>query len=175
MSTFLPFFFLNRPRCMQLAGELPPAVAAYDRALQLEPQHVNAIYNRALALQDDGDLGRALAGYAAALAIDPRYEPDLARPRYETKNFKRDTFLSFLLHHHHHQPRGRTAQQLQRASGPGRVGRRGAMLHSPRAGTQPPGYMSYLAVSYPGVASTVASTCSYDMACPAVLNLSVQT
>jgi Ca-activated chloride channel family protein len=38
----------NRGNALARAGQLEPAIEAYDRALDLDPQHADAIYNRAL-------------------------------------------------------------------------------------------------------------------------------
>jgi tetratricopeptide (TPR) repeat protein len=52
-------------------GELPAAMTAYRKALQLDPRYFEAQHNLALAASDSGDVPGALSGYELALAILP--------------------------------------------------------------------------------------------------------
>jgi tetratricopeptide (TPR) repeat protein len=54
-------------------GEHQQAIAAYDQALALDPQHARALNNRALAYQALGQFDQALAGFEAAERADPTY------------------------------------------------------------------------------------------------------
>ncbi len=56
---------------------LDEAVAAYDRAIALDPAYVAAHYNRGNALRALGRFDEALAGYERALALQPGYMPAL--------------------------------------------------------------------------------------------------
>jgi Flp pilus assembly protein TadD len=46
------------------------AIQDYSRALQLNPQHVKAYYNRAVALERHGRLDEALSDYSRAAQLD---------------------------------------------------------------------------------------------------------
>ncbi|MGQ9550455.1 MAG: tetratricopeptide repeat protein [Roseiflexus sp.] len=53
-------------------GDRAAARAAFDAALHVRPQHVDALYERALILYADGDLDAALADLDTALRLSPR-------------------------------------------------------------------------------------------------------
>ncbi|MCL6509632.1 MAG: tetratricopeptide repeat protein [Anaerolineae bacterium] len=55
------------------AGLKAEALAAYDRALALDPNLVQAHYNRGVVLDDLGRTAEALAAYDRALEINPQY------------------------------------------------------------------------------------------------------
>lgn len=54
-------------------GRFDEAIAAYDRALELDPEQAEARYRRGTARLRKGDLDRALSDFNEALAIDPRH------------------------------------------------------------------------------------------------------
>lgn len=49
------------------------AVAAYQQAIQIQPEHVDAHLNLGRLLQGDGGAGEAAAHYKRALELDPRH------------------------------------------------------------------------------------------------------
>jgi tetratricopeptide (TPR) repeat protein len=53
------------------SGDLPAAVAAYDRVIAADPEHFAAHGNRGVALRRLGRLDEALASYDAAIALKP--------------------------------------------------------------------------------------------------------
>jgi tetratricopeptide (TPR) repeat protein len=53
------------------SGDLPAAVAAYDRVIAANPEHVAAYSNRGVALRRLGRTDEALASYDAAIAVQP--------------------------------------------------------------------------------------------------------
>ncbi len=55
------------------AGRPDDAVAAYDRALELDPSYIAGHFSRANTLRDRGDLAEALAGYECALGLQPAF------------------------------------------------------------------------------------------------------
>jgi tetratricopeptide (TPR) repeat protein len=62
-----------RAVAQQKLGDLAGAIADYEQALALNPQHAAAYYNRGTARQDQGDLARAIADYEQAIALNPQY------------------------------------------------------------------------------------------------------
>lgn len=69
----------QRPELHMLAGRaykalnnLPHAIGAYRRSLQLEPRLAAAHVSLGIALKASGDLDAAIVSYRAALAIDPQ-------------------------------------------------------------------------------------------------------
>jgi tetratricopeptide (TPR) repeat protein len=52
-------------------GDDEQAIADYDRAIALEPDHARAYHNRGVARFDQGDLEGAIADYTQAIALDP--------------------------------------------------------------------------------------------------------
>ncbi len=52
-------------------GELPEAVAAYRRAVELDPDHVNAWSGLAMALARSDDLDGAIEAGRRAVELDP--------------------------------------------------------------------------------------------------------
>jgi hypothetical protein len=54
-------------------GKLDGAAAAYRRALEIEPQHVDAHYNLGIVLQEQGKLDDAIAAYRSALEFSPAF------------------------------------------------------------------------------------------------------
>ncbi len=54
-------------------GQFDEAIAQYRKALEIEPDHVNAHYNLGLALVERGQVEEAIAHYRKALDINPDY------------------------------------------------------------------------------------------------------
>ncbi|MCS6938716.1 MAG: tetratricopeptide repeat protein [Roseiflexus sp.] len=54
-------------------NSLAQAVAAYTRAIALNPNNPIAYYNRGIACAEQGDLARAIADYTRAIDLDPKY------------------------------------------------------------------------------------------------------
>ena len=65
--------FSNRGAALQMLGRLDEALASYDAALALEPNHAVLLYNRGRTLEDLGRLDEALAAYQKALSLNPNY------------------------------------------------------------------------------------------------------
>jgi len=67
-------------------GRFEEAIAAFDRALMIDPGFTDALYNRAKALKDQGRIGAAAEAYIEYLARQPN-DPDglynLANIRFE--------------------------------------------------------------------------------------------
>jgi tetratricopeptide (TPR) repeat protein len=55
------------------AGDFDRAIADFDRAIQLNPEHADAFYNRGVAWSAKGDAERAVADYSAAIALQPSH------------------------------------------------------------------------------------------------------
>jgi len=55
----------------QQARQLPEAITAYRRAIQLDPAYFDAYYNLGVVSVQAGNLSQALSAYETALAIDP--------------------------------------------------------------------------------------------------------
>ena len=68
-----PTLWANRGLCLHDAGSLLEAVAALDRALALDPQHVDARVNAALVCMDRGELAAAGAHLQHALTAAPDF------------------------------------------------------------------------------------------------------
>jgi len=73
----LPDPHTNLGMARLIAGDAKGALDAFDRALQLEPRHVPALYNRASALNSLGRLDECLKALDATLAVDPKFAPAL--------------------------------------------------------------------------------------------------
>ncbi len=68
MARFRAGFALQKPKV-----DLPAAIEAYRRAIEIDPRYAVAHNNLGLALHDSGDVEAAIAAYRTALEIDPRY------------------------------------------------------------------------------------------------------
>ena len=68
-----PEHHFNHGRQLASLGRHREALEAYERALALEPRHVEALNNRGLALAALGQHARAIESYDAALAQRPHY------------------------------------------------------------------------------------------------------
>jgi tetratricopeptide (TPR) repeat protein len=65
----------NLGMALQTAGRYDEALAAFDRALEIEPRDVTSLYNRAATLHLLGREEDALAALDATLAVDPAFPP----------------------------------------------------------------------------------------------------
>jgi len=70
-SGLVPAFHNNLGNALKAQAKFEPAVASYQRALALRPDHVEAHYNLGVALQSQGKLHEAAASYRRALALKP--------------------------------------------------------------------------------------------------------
>jgi tetratricopeptide (TPR) repeat protein len=52
---------------------LPEALADLSRAIEIDPKHAMAFYNRGQVEEKLGDRGKAIADYRRALTLDPAY------------------------------------------------------------------------------------------------------
>jgi lipoprotein NlpI len=48
------------------------AVADYDQAILIRPDHFEAFYNRGLALADKQEYAKAIADFTTVLRVDPK-------------------------------------------------------------------------------------------------------
>ncbi|MDP3071004.1 MAG: tetratricopeptide repeat protein [Opitutaceae bacterium] len=63
----------NLGQALFRAGDVPAALAAYERALLLQPKYPETHYNRGVALARLGRPGEAIGSYETAVRLDPRY------------------------------------------------------------------------------------------------------
>lgn len=73
----LPEVHANHGRALTLAGRVPEALAAFDRALAIDPGHVAALYNKAAAHHRAGRDEDSLAVLEQLLLVAPGFEPAL--------------------------------------------------------------------------------------------------
>src|ERR1700694_1511769 len=64
---------INRGNALAELGRLEEAIAEYDRALAMFPNHPGALFNRGNALHGMGRYDEAIAAFDRALAIVPRH------------------------------------------------------------------------------------------------------
>ena len=62
----------NRGFAKRQQGKLDEAIADYDMAISLNPNHAKAYNNRGVAYRKKGDLDRAIADYNEAIRLDPK-------------------------------------------------------------------------------------------------------
>jgi tetratricopeptide (TPR) repeat protein len=72
--------------------KLPDAMTAFDEALQCKPDHLQAIYYRAVALQQLGKDKEAIAGYSRAISLymDNRSSPTKQKPGFDLEEAYRN-------------------------------------------------------------------------------------
>ncbi len=70
----------NLALALKHAGRPKEALAEFDRALRLEPEHLKAVYERAALLMEARRPAEALAGFEACLEADPQ-DADARRNR----------------------------------------------------------------------------------------------
>ncbi|HEX9924498.1 MAG TPA: tetratricopeptide repeat protein, partial [Anaerolineae bacterium] len=61
----------NRGNARRLQGDLPEAIADYDRAIELDPHYATAYNNRGLACRLRGDVTGAVSDYETAHKLQP--------------------------------------------------------------------------------------------------------
>jgi tetratricopeptide (TPR) repeat protein len=66
-----PFLFLGLGDVLQRAGRLDEAVAAFESALELDPDSALAYYDLGVTYGNQGRHGEAVAAYEKALALEP--------------------------------------------------------------------------------------------------------
>ena len=71
----------NRGIALRDLGRFEEALAACDRAIEIDPRHAVAHTNRGNALRDLGRFEEALAAYDRAIEIDPRNADGPRQPR----------------------------------------------------------------------------------------------
>ncbi len=82
----LPHVHTNYGVAKLVGGDAAGALAAFDRALALDPKHKPSLYNRAGALDGLGKLAEAVAALDKLLKLDPKYQPAIeARARVAAK------------------------------------------------------------------------------------------
>jgi tetratricopeptide (TPR) repeat protein len=62
---------LNQGMTFKQQGDVPKALAAFDKAIQLDPKSAAAYIKRGNVHSDNGDLSQAIADYTSALKADP--------------------------------------------------------------------------------------------------------
>ena len=67
-------FYTNRGYIYQLQGNLPKAIADYNKALEKNPNDSLSLYNRGLAYYGIEQYGKSLADYATAVSQNPSKE-----------------------------------------------------------------------------------------------------
>jgi len=57
--------------CVWCTGDFRGAIGAYTHAIQLDPRHFKAYFNRGFAHDKLGEFGKAIHDYSQALTIEP--------------------------------------------------------------------------------------------------------
>jgi tetratricopeptide (TPR) repeat protein len=78
----LAFFLRAKGYWLRLQGKLDEALPAYDRAIELDPSHVEGYDFRAVVWQQKGNNDRAIADYGLSIRVDPTYAPAYYRRGY---------------------------------------------------------------------------------------------
>jgi tetratricopeptide (TPR) repeat protein len=65
--------YSNRGLAYRARGDRDPAIADFNRAIQLDAKFAAAYNNRAIAYREKGDPDRAIADFDQALQFDPKY------------------------------------------------------------------------------------------------------
>jgi len=65
--------YTNRGNRYRDKGDLDHAIADFNEAIRIDPEHVMAFNNRGVAYSYKGDLDRAIADYNEAIRIDPKF------------------------------------------------------------------------------------------------------
>lgn len=71
----LPHVHANLGNAKLAGGDAEGALASFDRALQMDPNHIPALYNRGAALKKLGRAKDALAMLDKILKLDPTFQP----------------------------------------------------------------------------------------------------
>lgn len=77
MGPRLPDAHTNLGMAKLLSGDPEGALGSFAQALQLDPRHVPALYDRAAALNALGRHAECLKALDATLAVDPKFAPAL--------------------------------------------------------------------------------------------------
>jgi superkiller protein 3 len=67
--------YYNLGTALHQHKQLPEAIAAYHKAIALEPKFAPAYYNLGIALYDQKQLPEAIAAYHKAIALEPKFAP----------------------------------------------------------------------------------------------------
>ena len=86
--TFAPLWFAYGTT-LQAAGQREAALQAYDRALELKPDYVEALVNSGAVLREMLQHGPALERFMRVLSINPNYENALGNCAIMLSEFKR--------------------------------------------------------------------------------------
>ncbi len=65
--------YYNMGLALYYQGKLDEAIAAYQKAIEIDPDYADAYYNIGIALRKQGKLDEAIAAYQKAIEIDPDY------------------------------------------------------------------------------------------------------
>ncbi len=68
-----PLFFTNLGNVFQKQGELEKSTQAYQKAIQIQPDYVDAHYNLGNVFQKQGELEKSTQAYQKAIQIQPDY------------------------------------------------------------------------------------------------------
>ena len=58
-----------------MGGEMPRAIESFERSLQVEPDHANALFMLGMALHFTGQACEAIPHLRASIEINPNYPP----------------------------------------------------------------------------------------------------
>ena len=64
--------YYNRGNAYYEKRDYDRAIADFDQAIKLNPNHDLAFYNRGLAFRDKGEIDRAVADFGQAIRLDPK-------------------------------------------------------------------------------------------------------
>ena len=78
----LAFYLRAKGYWLRVMKRLDEALPVYNRAIELDPQHVEGYDYRAVVFQLMGDNDRAIADYTMAIRIDPTYAAAYYRRGY---------------------------------------------------------------------------------------------
>jgi type IV pilus biogenesis/stability protein PilW len=69
-----PLIYFNMGVDLYRQREIPKAIHAYQRVIELDPTYVEAYNNLGIIYQDIGDFDKALEAYHKAIEVNPKYE-----------------------------------------------------------------------------------------------------
>ena len=64
---------MNRGSVLYVQRKYADALADFDKVLQLDPKHVNGMYDRGLCKDKLGDHEAAIVDFTAAIQLDPKH------------------------------------------------------------------------------------------------------